>query len=89
MQSGIEPSILNTIVQGDCVKSLTRLPLDVLISHSRTLLSTSGMSTTYIKTRKVENEYLRWTRKWIEQVFRVLKSAGTFWLAIGMNTPQK
>ena len=26
MQSGIEPNILNTIVEGDCIKSLSKLP---------------------------------------------------------------
>ena len=33
--------------------------------------------------RKSADEYLAWSRQWIEQVKRVLKPDGTFWLAIG------
>jgi len=29
------------------------------------------------------HEYLEWTEKWIDQCLRVLKSTGTFWIAIG------
>ena len=29
------------------------------------------------------DDYLKWTSSWIEQVVRVLKNDGTFWLAIG------
>jgi site-specific DNA-methyltransferase (adenine-specific) len=37
---------------------------------------------TYQDDHKAEN-YLAWTRHWGEQVHRVLKATGTFWLAIG------
>ena len=33
--------------------------------------------------RKSAEDYLEWSRTWIEQVLRVLKSDGAFWLAIG------
>lgn len=33
--------------------------------------------------RKETDDYLDWTKKWTEQVRRVLKPNGTFWLAIG------
>jgi DNA modification methylase len=33
--------------------------------------------------RKEADDYLAWTRQWTEQVQRILKPTGTFWLAIG------
>jgi site-specific DNA-methyltransferase (adenine-specific) len=33
--------------------------------------------------RRDAGQYLDWTRRWSEEVCRVLKPAGTFWLAIG------
>jgi site-specific DNA-methyltransferase (adenine-specific) len=33
--------------------------------------------------RQKSHKYLDWTRRWGEQVHRVLKPSGTFWLAIG------
>ena len=29
------------------------------------------------------NAYIRWSQKWLAAIYRVLKSDGTFWLAIG------
>src|SRR5690606_15551287 len=33
--------------------------------------------------RRRDEEYLEWCRQWISELHRVLKSTGTFWLAIG------
>jgi site-specific DNA-methyltransferase (adenine-specific) len=33
--------------------------------------------------RKATNEYLDWSKQWMQNVVRLLKPAGTFWLAIG------
>lgn len=33
--------------------------------------------------RRTFDEYLGWSREWVEQVHRVLRPHGTFWLAIG------
>jgi site-specific DNA-methyltransferase (adenine-specific) len=30
-----------------------------------------------------EHEYVVWSAKWMEEVYRILKPNGTFWLAIG------
>src|SRR5690606_11240866 len=33
--------------------------------------------------RRAAEEYLDWSRRWMSEVVRVLKTDGTFWLAIG------
>jgi DNA modification methylase len=83
MQSGIEPSILNTIVPGDCVKSLSKLPAGCVDLAFADPPFNIGYEYDVYQDKKGRDEYLGWTRKWIEQVCRVLKSSGTFWLAIG------
>jgi DNA modification methylase len=83
MQNGIKPDLLNSIVEGDCVKSLSRLPagcVDLVFADPPFNI---GYEYDVYHDKKGRDEYLAWTRKWIGQVFRVLKSSGTFWLAIG------
>ena len=83
MQSRIEPSILNTIVEGDCVKSLSELQagcVDLVFADPPFNI---GYEYDVYHDKKGRDEYLGWTRKWIKQIFRVLKPSGTFWLAIG------
>jgi DNA modification methylase len=83
MQSGIEPKILNTIVHGDCVKSLSKLPSACVDLAFADPPFNIGYEYDVYHDKKGRNEYLAWTRTWIEQVFRALKPSGTFWLAIG------
>ena len=83
MQNGIEPSIVNTIVEGDCIKSLSKLPAGCVDLAFADPPFNIGYEYDVYHDKKGRDEYLGWTRKWIEQVFRVLKSSGTFWLAIG------
>jgi site-specific DNA-methyltransferase (adenine-specific) len=83
MQSAIEPRILNTIVQGDCVKSLAKLPAGCVDLAFADPPFNIGYEYDVYHDKKGRDEYLGWTRKWVEQVFRVLKPSGTFWLAIG------
>ena len=83
MRHDFEPDILNSIVQGDCVKSLSKLPggcVDLAFADPPFNI---GYEYDVYHDKKGRAEYLGWTRKWIDQVFRVLKSSGTFWLAIG------
>jgi DNA modification methylase len=84
MQSSVEPSIaVNTIVEGDCVKSLSTLEagrVDLVFADPPFNI---GYEYDVYHDKKGRDEYLEWTRKWIKQVFLVLKPSGTFWLAIG------
>jgi DNA modification methylase len=83
MRKGIEPDLLNSIVQGDCVQSLSKLPagcVDLVFADPPFNI---GYEYDVYHDKKGADEYLGWTRQWIGQVFRVLKPSGTFWLAIG------
>lgn len=83
MQRGIESNLLNTIVQGDCIKSLSRLRAGFVDLAFADPPFNIGYEYDVYHDKKGRDEYLGWTQKWIEQVFRVLKPSGTFWLAIG------
>jgi DNA modification methylase len=83
MQNGIEPKIINTIVQGDCVKSLSELPEGCVDLAFADPPFNIGYEYDVYHDKKGRDEYLKWTRKWVGQIFRALKSSGTFWLAIG------
>jgi DNA modification methylase len=83
MQNGIDPNILNTIIQGDCVKSLSDLPAGCVDLAFADPPFNIGYEYDVYHDKKGRDEYLGWTRKWIDQVYRVLKPSGTFWLAIG------
>jgi site-specific DNA-methyltransferase (adenine-specific) len=83
MRNGIKPNILNTIVQGDCIKSLSQLPPGCVDLAFADPPFNIGYEYDVYHDKKGRDEYLGWTHNWIEQVFRVLKSSGTFWLAIG------
>jgi site-specific DNA-methyltransferase (adenine-specific) len=83
MQNGIEPQLLNSIIQGDCIKSLAQLPEGCVDLAFADPPFNIGYEYDVYQDKKGRDEYLGWTRKWIGQVFRVLKPSGTFWLAIG------
>jgi site-specific DNA-methyltransferase (adenine-specific) len=83
MRSGLEPQLLNSIIQGDCVKSLSILPGECVDLAFADPPFNIGYEYDVYHDKKGRDEYLGWTRKWIAQVFRVLKQSGTFWLAIG------
>lgn len=83
MKSKIDESIVNTIVEGDCIKLLSRLPAGSIDLAFADPPFNIGYEYDVYDDKKDRDEYLDWTGKWIKQVFRALRSSGTFWLAIG------
>jgi site-specific DNA-methyltransferase (adenine-specific) len=83
MGCGIEPRIVDSIVQGDCVKSLSELPGECVDLAFADPPFNIGYEYDVYRDSKGRDEYLKWTRTWISQIFRVIKPSGTFWLAIG------
>lgn len=74
---------LNTILHGDCVEQLKNLPeacVDLAFADPPFNI---GYEYDVYDDRKDSGDYLDWSRSWISLVHRVLKPAGTFWLAIG------
>jgi DNA modification methylase len=73
----------NQLHHGDCVAGMARLPdgaVDLVFADPPFNI---GYDYDVYKDRKHADEYLAWTKTWGEQVKRVLKPDGTFWLAIG------
>jgi site-specific DNA-methyltransferase (adenine-specific) len=73
----------NTLIQGDCIAGLAGLDAESVDLVFADPPFNIGYKYDLYEDRKSANEYLAWSRQWIEQVKRVLKPDGTFWLAIG------
>ena len=76
-------SPLNTVRHGDCVKEMSALPagsVDLVFADPPFNI---GYEYDVYKDKKDRSQYLDWSKAWITAVHRVLKSDGTFWLAIG------
>jgi site-specific DNA-methyltransferase (adenine-specific) len=73
----------NSLIQVDCIEGLAALEpgsVDLVFADPPFNI---GYDYDIYEDRKETDEYLAWTRKWIEGVQRALKPDGTFWLAIG------
>lgn len=73
----------NSLVQGDCISGMASLPagsVDLVFADPPFNI---GYQYDVYEDRKEADDYLAWTKKWTEQVQRILKPNGTFWLAIG------
>lgn len=73
----------NRILQGDCIEWMGKMkPESVDLCFADPPFNI-GYAYDVYEDRKSADEYLDWSRRWIEGVLRVLKPDGTFWLAIG------
>jgi site-specific DNA-methyltransferase (adenine-specific) len=73
----------NALIQGDCIAGLSSLEpgsVDLVFADPPFNI---GYDYDIYEDRREADEYLAWTRQWVEGVQRVLKPDGTFWLAIG------
>lgn len=71
------------IVQGDCITGMAALPsgtVDLVFADPPFNI---GYDYDVYNDVQSEDAYLAWTERWADQVKRVLKDDGTFWLAIG------
>jgi site-specific DNA-methyltransferase (adenine-specific) len=74
---------LNTIHQGDCLEGLRCLPPGVVDLAFADPPFNIGYQYDVYDDNRDYHAYLEWTRAWMAEVCRVLKPAGTFWVAIG------
>jgi len=74
---------INEIRQGDCIKLMQEMDADTVDLVFADPPFNIGYDYDVYDDRKKADDYLDWSRKWIEGVVRVLKPDGTFWLAIG------
>jgi DNA modification methylase len=78
-----EPLALDTLHQGDCLDLLARVPdASVHLAFADPPFNIGYDYDTY-DDRRTADEYLSWSRRWMQEVQRVLRPDGTFWLAIG------
>jgi site-specific DNA-methyltransferase (adenine-specific) len=75
--------LANQIIQGDCTSVLPKWPeglLDLVFADPPFNI---GYDYDLYEDRLAGDDYLDWTRRWGQEVVRLLKPSGTFWLAIG------
>jgi site-specific DNA-methyltransferase (adenine-specific) len=77
---GLEP---NRLYQGDCLDYLARLQPGTIDLTFTDPPFNIGYDYDVYHDRKKAEHYLDWSRRWLTEVVRVMKPAGTFWLAIG------
>jgi site-specific DNA-methyltransferase (adenine-specific) len=74
---------LGKIYQGDCLALMRQLKtgsIDLVFADPPFNI---GYEYDQYHDRQGDDEYIAWSREWMEEVHRVLRPNGTFWLAIG------
>lgn len=74
---------MDTIHQGDCVELLAQLPAESIDLAFADPPYNIGFKYDEYQDNHADEDYLRWCESWIEQLHRVVKPTGAFWLAIG------
>jgi len=74
---------LDRIIHGDCITELAKLDAGCVDLAFADPPFNIGYDYDEYDDRRSCNDYLDWSRKWMEGVVRVLKPDGAFWLAIG------
>lgn len=75
--------LYNKIHRGDCIKMMNSLPAgsaDLVFADPPFNI---GYDYDEYNDTQEHQQYIAWSAQWISAVYRVLKSDGTFWLAIG------
>jgi site-specific DNA-methyltransferase (adenine-specific) len=74
---------LNSILHGDCVERMGAMEESSVDLAFADPPFNIGYKYDVYQDKKAVRDYLDWSRSWIAAVYRVLKTSGTFWLAIG------
>lgn len=73
----------NQIYNLDCIAGMAQMREETVDLAFADPPFNIGYAYDIYQDRRAAEEYLDWSRQWIQAVIRVLKPAGTFWLAIG------
>jgi len=81
----VEPQSLELgkIHQGDCIELMRQIEsgtIDLVFADPPFNI---GYEYDEYHDRQADDAYIEWSRQWMEEVHRVLKPGGTFWLSIG------
>lgn len=74
---------LGSIHRGDCIELMQQIEtgtVDLVFSDPPFNI---GYEYDQYHDRQEDEEYVAWSTKWMDEVYRILKPNGTFWLAIG------
>jgi len=74
---------MNTILTGDCLRHLAELPAGCVDLAFADPPFNIGYEYDVYDDRQTRADYLLWTERWLQAVRRVLKPAGSFYVAIG------
>lgn len=74
---------IDRIHQGDCLDLMRQIAAGTIDLVFADPPFNIGYQYDQYHDRQEDEEYLAWSRQWMEEVHRVLKPGGTFWLAIG------
>ena len=83
--SNKSPQTRSTLLHGDCLEHMRHLPaesVDVVVTSPPYNL---GIAYGRYSDDVPRNEYLRWTVEWCEEVKRLLKPQGSFFLNVGAS----
>jgi site-specific DNA-methyltransferase (adenine-specific) len=86
VESALTPSstlAIGQIHQGDCIQLMRQIEsgtIDLVFADPPFNI---GYEYDEYHDRRDDEAYVEWSRHWMEEVHRVLKPGGTFWLAIG------
>lgn len=75
--------VLDWVQHGDCVATLAELPAGFADLAFADPPFNIGYEYDVYDDLKEREDYLGWSKDWIKAVYRAIKPAGTFWLAIG------
>ncbi|MDO5565949.1 MAG: site-specific DNA-methyltransferase [Planctomycetia bacterium] len=73
----------DTIHCQDCIEGMKELPdgcIDLAFADPPFNI---GYKYDLYEDKRSPNDYLKWCKSWLDEIYRVLKPNGTFWLAIG------
>lgn len=73
----------NQLISGDCIAQMQQLPDECIDLAFADPPFNIGYKYDVYDDRRSVDEYLDWSEAWMQEVSRVLKPTGAFWLAIG------
>jgi DNA modification methylase len=73
----------NTLYHGDCIAGMGRLDAGCVDLAFADPPFNIGYDYDVYHDKRAAEDYLEWSKRWGAEVVRLLKSTGTFWLAIG------